>query len=381
MKKRTIGLLLAGSAALSAHAQSTVTLYGLIDQGIDYTSNVNGHAAWQMVSGIAQGSRWGIKGDEDLGSGLKAVFRLENGFDASSGRLAQGGREFGRQAYVGLAKSGIGTLTFGRQYDSLVEFLGPLTANGSWGGFLFDHPYGNDNTDNFFRLDNAVQFYSTDLSGFQMSATYAFSNSAGQFSLNNAQSVGAGYSRGPLTIGVGYLNVNRGGASEAGAVTPDDAGFLAERQRVFGAGINYQLGKATLGFVYTHSDLKNPTSFQYITGSIVPTGQTVSHLKFDNYEVNATYQATPALLLGAMYYYTQGSLDASGGKSRPHWQMVGLTADYNLSKRTDVYVQGSYMKAGRSTGTALDDAYNPASSDSSSNDRQLVARVGIRHRF
>ncbi|RXV71780.1 porin [Burkholderia stabilis] len=381
MKKQMIGLLLAGGAVTSAHAQNSVTLYGLIDEGVNYTSNVNGHSAWEMSSGIVQGSRWGIKGGEDLGGGFKAVFRLENSFDVNTGRLNQGGREFGRQAYVGLSKDGVGTLTFGRQYDSLVEFLGPLTANGSWGGFIFDHPYGNDNTDNFFRLDNAVQFYSADLSGFQMSATYAFSNSAGQFSLNNAQSVGAGYSNGPLTVGIGYLNVNRGGANTVGAVTTDDAGFLAERQRVFGAGINYQLGKAMLGFVYTHSDMKNPTSFQYISGSIVPAGQAVSHLKFHNYEVAATYQVTPALLLGAMYYYTQGSLDASGGKSRPHWQTVGLMADYNLSKRTDVYIQGSYMKVNGSTGTALDHAYNPAADDSSSNDRQLMARIGIRHKF
>ena len=80
-----------------------MTLYGVLDEGIDYTNNAGHGAVWEMVSGYAQGSRWGMKGSEDLGGGLKAVFQLENGFDVSSGRLGQGGRMFGRQAYVGLS--------------------------------------------------------------------------------------------------------------------------------------------------------------------------------------------------------------------------------------------------------------------------------------
>ncbi|MFT4063954.1 porin [Paraburkholderia sp.] len=380
-KKQLAGFLIASSIGVGAHAQNSVTLYGLIDEGLNYTSNVRGHSNWEMASGESQGSRWGLKGSEDLGGGIQAVFTLENGFDVSSGRAMEGGRMFGRQAYVGLSKNGIGSLTFGRQYDSLVEFLGPLTANGNWGGFLFDHPYGNDNTDNFFRFDNAVQFNSANLAGFQLSTTYAFSNSAGQFSKNNAQSVGAGYTKGPLTIGLGFINVNDPGANTAGAVTTDDAGFLASRQRVYGGGLSYQIGQSTLAFVYTHTDLKDPTSFQYISGSIVPPGQSVSSLKFDNFEINATYNVTPAFLLGAMYYYTQGKLDASRSNAKLHWQMVGLMADYNLSKRTDVYIQGTYMKVNGSSGTALDDAYMTAADDSSSNSRQAMARVGIRHRF
>ncbi len=91
---------LASLAAPSAFAQSSVTLYGVLDEGIDYTNNAGRGAVWEMASGYAQGSRWGLKGSEDLGGGMKAVFQLENGFDVSSGRLGQGGRMFGRQAYA-----------------------------------------------------------------------------------------------------------------------------------------------------------------------------------------------------------------------------------------------------------------------------------------
>ncbi|MCA3847486.1 MAG: porin, partial [Burkholderia sp.] len=112
MKKR----LLAGAGvaliAGAAHAQSSVTLYGIIDEGLTYTSNlavagpngtVSGKPAWRMLGGVQQASRWGLRGVEDLGGGLAAVFTLENGFDPSTGKLGQGGLIFGKKAFVGLS--------------------------------------------------------------------------------------------------------------------------------------------------------------------------------------------------------------------------------------------------------------------------------------
>ncbi|WP_396333296.1 porin [Burkholderia anthina] len=384
MKKAVMGLCVLGvtMAAPAAHAQGSVTLFGLIDNGIDFNSNLGGQRQWKMSSGDAQGSRWGLRGAEDLGGGLKAVFQLENGFDVNSGRLLQGGRMFGRQAYVGVSSERVGTLSFGRQYDSVVEYLGPLTANGNWGGYLFEHPYDNDNTDNSFRLNNAVQFNSASFGGLQFGATFAFSNAPGQFSTNNAQSVGASYTNGGLSVGAAYLNVTNPGANAIGAVAANDAGFIAERQRVFGAGANYTLGGATVGFVYSHADLRHPTAYAYISGPIVPAGQSASALRFDNFELNGTYRFTPAFMLGAMYTFTRAQLDTSGGSYRPRWHTLGVMADYNLSKRTDVYAMASVQKAvSAHSGTALDDAYAGGADDSSSNDRQLVARVGIRHKF
>jgi predicted porin len=79
-----------------AFAQTSVSLYGVLDEGINYTNNVGRGHVYELASGDAQGSRWGLKGAEDLGGGLKAIFQLENGFDVSSGQLNQGGRMFGR---------------------------------------------------------------------------------------------------------------------------------------------------------------------------------------------------------------------------------------------------------------------------------------------
>src|SRR5471032_1747885 len=86
-----------------AYAQSGVTLYGIVDEGLMYVTNEGGHQNLKMVSGTTQNDRWGLRIVEDLGSGLSTVATLENGFDITSGALGQGGREFGRQAWVGLS--------------------------------------------------------------------------------------------------------------------------------------------------------------------------------------------------------------------------------------------------------------------------------------
>ena len=128
MKKSLLALVALGAFAGAAHAQSSVTLYGIIDEGFIFNNNAKGGHLYGLSSGVMQGSRFGLRGTEDLGGGLKAIFVLENGFDVNSGRLGQGGLMFGRQAYVGLS-SQFGTVTLGRQYDSVVDYVGPLPSD------------------------------------------------------------------------------------------------------------------------------------------------------------------------------------------------------------------------------------------------------------
>lgn len=382
MKKSLLAAAVLSTLYGFAHAQSSVTLYGLIDEGLDYTNNVGGKHLYELQSGYAQGSRWGLKGTEDLGGGLAAVFQIENGFNVNNGKLGQGGLEFGRQAYVGLSKSGVGTLTFGRQYDSLVDYLAQTTANGNWAGYLLSHPYDNDNTDNSFRVNNTVKYASPDFAGFQFGGTYSFSNSTG-FANNRQYSVGGQYSHGGLLLAAAYLQADNPSATSGGAINNGgDENFLARRLRVFGGGINYTFGPATAGFVYTNTSLKQPLSTTYISGSILPATGTLNALKFQNFEVNFKYQFTPALYAGAQYVYTVENFETSLGNAKPKIHSVGLMADYNLSKRTDVYLQGAYQHvAGDKTRTALDEAFVPGAADASSNSSQLVVRAAIRHKF
>jgi GBP family porin len=382
MKKTLMVAALTGVFATAAHAQSSVTLYGLIDAGITYTNNQAGHSNWQATDGAISTSRWGLRGSEDLGGGLKAIFTLENGFNVMNGTLRQGGREFGRQAFVGLASSQFGAVTLGRQYDSAVDYLGPLALTGTqYGGTFTAHPFDNDNMDNSFRVDNSIKYQSANYGGFKFGGLYGFSNAAGQFSNNRAYSVGGSYNYGGLNVAAAYLQLNNS-LSALGAVTNGTNGavagdnpLIAGRQRTFGAGVNYTFGPATAGFLYTQSNLNNFTGISASgagTSATVPVGATSGH--FQNFEVNGRYQITPALSVAGGYTYTQSSIDGTN----PKWNQVNLQTSYSLSKRTDVYLQGEYQHVIQD-GTRLNADINGLTA--SGNNNQVAVTAGLRTRF
>ncbi|WP_250500999.1 MULTISPECIES: porin [unclassified Caballeronia] len=185
-------LVVSFCASATALAQSSVTLYGIISNGLGYFSNQGGHSNWTMISGANQNNRVGFKIGEDLGGGLSAVGTLENGFDSNSGKLGQGGRMFGRQAFVGLSSSTYGTLTVGRQYDMLWDYLDRIEPQ-AMGPGLGVSVGSNDNIEGNFRYSNSVKYASPVWGGFGFEALYAFSNKAGSFQQNRAFSAGLNY--------------------------------------------------------------------------------------------------------------------------------------------------------------------------------------------
>jgi hypothetical protein len=197
MKKSLLALAALGTFAGVAHAQSSVTLYGIVDAGFVYNNNSAGSKLYETSAGNLQGDRWGLRGTEDLGGGLKALFVLENGFNAYSGKLGQGGDEFGRQAYVGLS-SQFGTVTLGRQYDSVVDYTGALEVGSQWASFYAAHPGDLDNMNNSNRVNNSIKYASANYSGITFGGLYSLGGVAGQFNRNQIFSAGLGYAQGPL---------------------------------------------------------------------------------------------------------------------------------------------------------------------------------------
>ena len=132
MKKLLFAFSVSSLMVGTASAQSSVTLYGIVTGNVAYSNNAQtaatpssgkpkgGAQVAQFDSGSSglASSRWGLKGVEDLGGGLKALFQLENGFSVNNGAIGQGGTEFGRQAWVGLNGGRYGTFTLGRQGDT-----------------------------------------------------------------------------------------------------------------------------------------------------------------------------------------------------------------------------------------------------------------------
>jgi general bacterial porin, GBP family len=383
MKKTLMVAALSGVFATAAHAQSSVTLYGLIDAGITYTNNQHGHANWQETDGAINTSRWGLRGSEDLGGGLKAIFVLENGFNITSGALRQNSRLFGRQAFVGLSSEQFGSVTLGRQYDSVVDYLGPQSLTGTqYGGTFFAHPFDNDNLNNSFRIDNSVKYTSVNYGGLKFGGLYGFSNQAGEFANNRAYSFGASYNYGGLNVAAGYLQLNNNPAAyntsaTGGGAVAGDGTFTAGRQQTWGAGLNYAFGPAVVGFVYSQSNLSQLSAIgiDSALGGSAPAYHFASNsAHFQNYEVNGRYALTPALSLAASYTYTQASLDARN----PKWNQVNLQADYALSKRTDFYLQGVYQHVS-ADGTGIGATINGLSP--SATDNQVAVTAGLRHRF
>jgi predicted porin len=378
MKIKAITVAALACACTASHAQSTVTLFGVLDEGINFTNNAGGQQAWQTSSVDLATSRWGIKGNEDLGGGLHAIFDLESGIVLDNGSAYYNGRLFGYQSYAGLQSDTFGTLTFGRQFDSVTDIIGPMTANGYWGGYLFAHPLDNDNTDATFHANNAVKFTSNEYGGFSATALYGFSNQAGSFANNRITSAGLKYNAEALTIGAVYEDVSNAGANAGGAAASDEAGFVAANQKIYGIGASYAAGPATLGLVYTHVNVQRPVSSPYI-GDM---GTNNASLRFDNIEFNAKYDIRPDISIGGMYTYTTAHLKQNGADHAMHWNQLGVMGQYWLSKRTGLYTQFVYQKLNSgNTGTPIDTAFIPGAASPSSNSHQVVARIGMTHSF
>jgi predicted porin len=371
MKKSLIMLAALGAFSAVAHAQSSVTLYGLIDAGVAYVNNDKGKPLVAAESGQVQGSRWGLKGSEDLGGGLTAVFDLENGYNVYTGALGQGGDDFGRQAWVGLSSSRWGRVTLGRQYDTVTDYIQPITMNGIWGED-FSHAGDIDNTDNSLRINNAAKYTSPSYNGLTFGGMYAFGGVAGEFGENSMFGLGTQYSNGAINVAVVYEHIrspqtNTGApfvANNANPTLGGPFGYVGDpaNAQYIAVGGTYNFGPAKVGVDYTNVKFGNANG-------------TTSSVTFNNAELWGQYALTPAATLIAGYTYTGGKVNyAIATGNRPTWNQFNLMLDYALSKRTDVYVQGIFMKG---SGGAVAD--NVAAVSSSEN--QVVLNTGIRLKF
>ena len=384
-----VAILCFGSIAV-AHAQSSVTLYGVADAGITFNSNANGKRQYFMSSGGLGADRWGLTGTEDLGGGLHALFTIEGGFLINSGAMDHSGQIADRQAFVGLS-GGFGTVTFGRQYSSAYWYVGwPLTSGGSWaadGVGYGAHPGDVDNLDSFNRVNNAVIYTTPTINGFTGSAMYSLGGVPGSTSTNRIMAVGAGYVNGPITLGIGYQVANQpnfsffGNTSSASPTgnnisSPVDSGYAAaSAQKIFSAGGAYTIGSATIAAIYSNTrftDLGRTT----VSGLSSTEAAYRGTETFNIGELNLKYVLTPALSLGASYAYTQAS-----GVNSARYQQVDVGVDYFLSKRTDLYAVAVYQRAAGTDSRGLPAVASVAGVTASATNKQVVSIAGIRHQF
>jgi len=375
MKMKLFAAAVAALAASGAYAQSSVTLYGVVDAGLTYANKVPGTTAGSSASRVGldsgglSGSRWGLRGVEDLGGGLKGIFTLESGFTVDDGKMGQGSRLFGRSAYVGL-QGQWGQLTLGRHTNLFYDFgvnFDPMAIAGRYSLGAQDNFIGSG------RADNSIKYLGT-FGGLGVQALYSFnrdgSEQAGLNKLGREWSLGATYAGGPFSVGAVYDQSYQTTALTGPAVDNKE-------QRAALAG-TYAFGPAKLYAGYRWYK----ANFATVAGN--------GNLRSNLYWAGLGYQATPALSLTGTAYYQQFKNSNAGNP----WLFV-VGTDYALSKRTDAYFNLAYAKNSNGSGlgvlnlnnsdsyagTTLGSGNNVASNPTTGNANQFGATVGLRHKF
>ncbi|NDI86124.1 porin [Undibacterium crateris] len=213
MKKSFLALALMGAFSGAAFAQSSVTIYGVADIGVQGVSAGAGKQA-KVTSGQQGGSRLGFKGTEDLGGGLKANFVLEQGVKMDTGESDQSGRTFGRTTLVGLSGD-FGSVNLGRDktttlkfFDSYDPFGSALVNNGNGTRALYFVAGKVNKDETNGRVSNAIFYNTPDLSGFKAAVSYGAGEKAGDNSAERSVGLTANYKVDALEVGYNYAKDN-----------------------------------------------------------------------------------------------------------------------------------------------------------------------------
>jgi general bacterial porin, GBP family len=422
-------------SAVACADDSSVTLYGILDEAIaniahalsfdgnhPVANNPTVTKGTKSATGILNGglsqTRWGIRGQEDLGGGTRAVFTLESAFNLGSGNLSNAayglahntstgpsmsadsaisGQLFARGANVGLSSSNLGTLTAGRHQsfflDNIAEF-DPMLGSQAFSPLGFSGTYGGGGYTDDSRVDNSLK-YKLPIGDFTLGLLYKFGGIAGNSTAQNAYQVNGVYASGPLAVEVGYEQFKDafaiGNSAFTTAVPIGYVAVTAADTKSFMAAVRYKLDQTTLRGGFEREEFNNPSNPTLDQGVTFLFGQNVASVKvtaFPNQKTlnvfwaGATQEFSSAWLGSiAAYHVAQNSFDcpsstASGCSGSLNY--YSLLVDYRMSKRTDLY--GGLMISTVSGGPANAVA-NSASSGLPSETSNRIIAVGMRHRF
>jgi general bacterial porin, GBP family len=356
-------------AAGGAAAQSSVTLYGVVDVFGQYLNN-GGKASFSERSGGNTGSLFGLKGSEDLGGGLKAVFAVENGFNVNNGTFfADTTAMFYRQSWVGMTHEKYGSLTFGRQYQPsfwIVYPADPFRADEALApaaSAVLTADRNTLSTQNMTgRTSNSMFYQSPVVGGFKLYAMYGFAATVTQpvpQTTGNMLDVAMSYTGYGFYAGVGYQNMHPGTATIA---TLPAALNLVSTEHFTGA-LAYRIGIVNLQALYLYNRPKDPSA-----GSLAARLGTAHPYSLAS--IGATIQATPADVVEIALQ----ERNARGVHDNTPAIQVGY--DHSLSKRTTIYARAGYMKNHGSATMSWSGVQVTGQGTS-----QTLAVIGMTHRF
>ena len=352
MKKSLLALALLGAFTASAFAEPSVTLYGRIDTGLVYThKNLDNTAGstdtFSMDSGVTTGSRWGLKGSEDIGN-AKVGFVLESGFNSDDGTSGQNNRLFGREAQVNISGA-YGTLYAGR--------LGSIASDNGTLGYLsdvsaFPNAFGIVGTQKgstgtaYDRYDNTLAYQTPTFGGLQGAIMYSFKGDtkASDSNVANARENSGDADR-YLAAGLRYK------AGKAAVVLTGDMTMYGNDAANYGnvdngysfiLGGNYDFGvaKAFAKVTYFDNQVNVLDSFDLISDS--RDLKKAEALKGWGAELGTNVPAFGGNFLAAVGYRDAKDVDDGSYKFKRWNAAVGYT--YAFSKRTNVYGLAGYAQ-------------------------------------
>lgn len=367
-----LGLALLVGAG-TAHSQNTskVTVYGVVDLGVEVSRAGEGNRQ-RMISGGSAGNRLGFQGMEDLGGGLTAQFKLEQGFTADDGQLAQGGRAFGRESSVGLSSRSLGTVSMGRipmPYYLALNGIDAFSWTGS-GGMLSLTQSGSSSRQLLplaitARADNSISYVSPKLGGLEWRIQGAFSENS--TTLGSLYSTSLRYRQGALDTLVAWAR-QYGAHSNAGNVT------------AWTMGGNYDLGsfKIYAGMVNERNNCSTCTGALSRTAGV--TGDHASEFRMTNIGVRVPIEKwTGYAQVTRISDRSNYAIDTSNRNTT--WVAIG--AEYRFSKRTMVYGTlasiGNKNESNYALGSGT--SQQPANFVAPGNPRASTFMIGMRHTF
>jgi len=378
MNRKLLAALIAWLVAAQAQAQeSAVSIYGAIDSMLRYTTNEVidsdsakvGNKLKLGEGGALQGSRLGFMGEEKLGAGTSAIFKLEMGFTSNSGESDQQGQLFGRQAYIGLKDKNLGELTAGRQYGVAFDFLGNYDPVGignmpenEWQLFLMG-----------VRFDNTLK-YTNAWGPVRAEVQYSVGGQTGSSQIGSTSGLGLTYTEGPVSIGlVGQQSIDQN----------------SKKLTVLGIGTSYEIDAATLFLNYFNAKrdsmfvISSDSGGALANTSILGNADNLLQRSDGVFTAGLQYKTTPSTVFTLGYMVDSVRNETSSGTDGRISTSYAVL-NYYFSKRTDIYLGIDYIKVGggeidngSQTNTILQFAGSPLAGNTS---RTGVA-IGLRTSF
>lgn len=436
MRKPLLSLAPLGLCVFVGNAfadESNVTVYGILDTAVaniehalnfepnhPVENNPTVTKGTQSATGLLNGgmsqTRWGVKGQEDLGGGYKAVFLLEQAFNLPSGNVSNAalglasnsstgpnmsadsaisGQFFNRGAYVGLSSTSAGTFTLGRQQSFFLDNIAAFDAlmgSQAFSPLGFSGTYGGGGATDDSRVDNALK-YKINVGDFSLGALYKLGGVAGTSSAQSAYEFNAVYASGPLAVQLGY-QAFKDAFAISNATGTGTIKVTAEDTKSLMLAAKYTYSALTVRAGFEREEYENPsnptsdlgvTSLYGIALASAPSVTAYPDQKTLNvFWLGGGYDFTPAftLLLGA-YHIAQNNYDPTNcanatqlSRCSGSLNYYSLVGDYHFSKRTDSYF--GIMESTVSGGPAAA-VENKAPLPSETKNR--IVALGIRHVF